>query len=231
MLMNEVVQNERHMQKGNHHRNDHQSFTLKSIFVFDYHIKFCRLLVQMNCTVIFKKMVIYWHMVRLHRQMASWQLFMKTKNKKAKMGARMRVMIEHESVLYEGNFHVSFSPWQQNIISLKARRTDPCSFQVSWPRRATDMTLLEGHRHDKKLTYRQFAHLMMFMEIKSPIIILQNLSGIRLKISVFMACGRFAKAVAFTMIFVVTFTMTFVAVGVVVICDCYNNNNNNNNKY
>jgi hypothetical protein len=137
----------------------------------------------------------------------------------------MRVMIEHESVLYEGNFHVSFSPWQQNIISLKARRTDPCSFQVSWPRRATDMTLLEGHRHDKKLTYRQFAHLMMFMEIKSPIIILQNLSGIRLKISVFMACGRFAKAVAFTMIFVVTFTMTFVAVGEVVICDCYNNNN------
>jgi hypothetical protein len=40
-----------------------------------------------------------------------------------------------------------------------------------------------------------------------------------------MACGRFAKAVAFTMIFVVTFTMTFVAVGEVVICDCYNNNN------
>jgi len=71
MLKNEVVQNERHMQTDNHHRNDHQSFTLRSIFVFDYHIKFCRLLVQMNCTVIFnKKMVIYWHVVRLHRQMA-----------------------------------------------------------------------------------------------------------------------------------------------------------------
>ena len=37
--MNEVVQNGRHMQKDNHHRNDHQSFTLRSIFVFDYHIK------------------------------------------------------------------------------------------------------------------------------------------------------------------------------------------------